>query len=391
MMGYSFSKLVSAAASSWENSIMILEKIPPRVLPTTASICVTIGDNTLRIRALEHTVDKDGVLNALNSHPPKRKKAPKKKRGTKVEYSCPDCGKKFLVMKVLAIHLMNSARRDVCVVCGKVCDRGDDILRHLADAHDEKWQACASCPTIKRTSQELSEHIKLAHSEGAISCAECGRTFTHTSTLEAHSQLHSARTCRKCGAQFSTRGCYRVHRSKCEPNNEVAKLPRGRRHKTRDRAQFSCDYCKKHYKSRTQLKNHITWIHMGIRSFKCKECGKSFYTSSRLLDHAVVHTRERNFGCDICGARLVSRMAAIYHRRRHTGEKPYECEYCGDKFISASRRTEHVKRRHKKGSRFTCVQCDAAFVRSQELRKHVEKAHPSTVASSEMIASEIAT
>ncbi|CAK1587959.1 unnamed protein product [Parnassius mnemosyne] len=338
----------------------------------------TIMRNDLSVLAAnEFSGDSKSLVNRLSK---KRavvvEKKPRTAR-TGPNCDCTDCGKSFLSPYYLNVHLKNSGQKEACVTCGTVVFRGLEMKEHLQKVHGEKVHLCPDCPTLFTDENQLKTHAKMAHRPGALTCGDCGRTFSRTASFEVHSQMHAVRTCRACGAQFTNRGCYREHRSKCEPDAkpDIRLVPRSRRSNIRDPATFICDHCGKIYHSRPQLKNHIVWIHMDVRPHQCQWCGKRFYTPTRLAEHSVVHTRERNFGCDICGAKLVSKMAAVYHRRRHTGEKPYECDECGEKFISSSRRSEHAKRRHGRGVRMQCMECPANFVRSHELRKHIDKTH----------------
>ncbi|CAK1587960.1 unnamed protein product [Parnassius mnemosyne] len=373
---FEFRVLVRNSRRMWSNCLNGLDGVTE--FNDTPHSFYTIMRNDLSVLAAnEFSGDSKSLVNRLSK---KRavvvEKKPRTAR-TGPNCDCTDCGKSFLSPYYLNVHLKNSGQKEACVTCGTVVFRGLEMKEHLQKVHGEKVHLCPDCPTLFTDENQLKTHAKMAHRPGALTCGDCGRTFSRTASFEVHSQMHAVRTCRACGAQFTNRGCYREHRSKCEPDAkpDIRLVPRSRRSNIRDPATFICDHCGKIYHSRPQLKNHIVWIHMDVRPHQCQWCGKRFYTPTRLAEHSVVHTRERNFGCDICGAKLVSKMAAVYHRRRHTGEKPYECDECGEKFISSSRRSEHAKRRHGRGVRMQCMECPANFVRSHELRKHIDKTH----------------
>lgn len=377
-----FRTMVRNSQKIWSNCLSGLNsttesKKPPR------SFYAVVRDDLTVASVNEFVGDSQTLLNHLINRLAKKKPAvaEKKPRGVRTgpPCSCTDCGKSFLSPYYLNLHLKNSGQKEACNMCGLVVIRGSEMKEHLQRVHGEKAYLCTDCPMLFPHEDELRKHSKKCHRPGALTCGDCGRTFARNTSFEVHSQMHAVRTCRACGAQFTNRGCYREHRSRCEPDAkpDIKTVPRSRRSNIRDPATFICDHCGKTYHSRPQLKNHIVWIHMDIRPHQCQWCGKRFYTPTRLAEHSVVHTRERNFECDICGAKLVSKMAAVYHRRRHTGEKPYECDECGERFISSSRRSEHAKRRHGKGVKMQCMECPANFVRSHELRKHIERVHRS--------------
>ncbi|XP_063390836.1 gastrula zinc finger protein XlCGF26.1-like isoform X2 [Cydia fagiglandana] len=379
-----FRTLVADSLKIWSFAVKQLEVIPLNHTPTVKSLCAFIRSDNLNIQiAKDYTInEKTTPLNRLKSRMNRKKSDERKPRVHRAgpPCKCTDCGKEFISPYYLNVHFKNSGQKDACITCGAIVLRGKQMRDHLVKVHRETAFVCKECPAIFNNEIEAKKHEKKAHKTG-FTCGDCGRTFPRNASFETHAQMHAVRTCRTCGVQFTNRACYREHRSKCEPDAKPDRdtVPRNRRSNIRDPAQFTCDYCKKTYTSRPQLKNHILWIHMDVRPHQCQWCGKRFYTPARLAEHSVVHTRERNFACDICGAKLVSKMAAVYHRRRHTGEKPYRCEDCGDCFISASRRSEHAKRKHGKGPRLHCTRCPSSFVRIHELRRHIEKAHSHVV------------
>lgn len=83
--------------------------------------------------------------------------------------------------------------------------------------------------------------------------------------------------------------------------------------------EFSCYYtnCNKKYKSKYNLTRHINSMHLGIKSFICSLCQKSFVSKQTLLEHEFLHT----------------------------GEKPYKCAYpkCGKLFRQSSQLSIHKK------------------------------------------------
>ncbi|XP_059044856.1 zinc finger protein 91-like isoform X2 [Achroia grisella] len=371
-----FKMFVKDSRKIWLKALNSLAELPESAHPMIKTLCGIIKQDTLSLHTLkEYNVNEPkDILQKLNNRTNKKKQ---KVIRSGPSCDCPDCGKQFTSPYLLNVHLINSGQKEACLTCGTVLLRGEEIKEHLSVAHKTEVILCKQCPLMFPDEVHMNNHVQEDHRLGALTCCDCGRVFARRAAFETHMQMHTVRTCRKCGAQFSNRGCYREHRSHCEPNArpDIHLLPRNKRSNIRDPAAFSCDHCGKTYTSRPQLKNHILWIHMDVRPHQCQWCGKRFYTSSRLAEHNVVHTRERKFECDICGVKLVSKMAVVYHRRRHTGEKPYTCEDCGEKFLSSSRRSEHAKRRHGKGVMMQCLDCPAMFARSLQLRKHIEKVH----------------
>ena len=50
---------------------------------------------------------------------------------------------------------------------------------------------------------------------------------------------------------------------------------------------FYCKHCKRRYKSRSSLRNHISLYHKKKfdRKYKCKTCNKSFTSPTKYLKH----------------------------------------------------------------------------------------------------------
>lgn len=385
MQAYEWRLVVTRSAAAWTETISALESLPQAVDPKASSLSVVIQGDEINLFH-NYNTDTQTALRRLKARLSKPRASERKPRVNRngPNSVCDDCGKTFHSPHYLNIHLQNSAQKEACLVCGLITIRGQALRDHLHAVHNQHFYVCPECPILLKSEAEVQKHVKKAHKAGVHTCRDCGRTFPRASSFEAHSQMHAVRTCRVCEAQFANRACYREHRAQCEPDAKPNKglVRRDQRSNIRDPAVYICDHCGKTYLSRPQLKNHILWIHMNVRPHQCQWCGKRFYTSARLLEHSVVHTRERNFACEICGAKLVTKMALVYHTRRHTGEKPYECTDCGEKFLSASRRSEHRKRRHGKGAMFHCTLCTNYFVRGHELRKHMEKVHRKDTASS---------
>ncbi|KAM3958673.1 uncharacterized protein ACR2FA_007312 [Aphomia sociella] len=372
-----FKLFVRNSQKIWQKALNSISDLPDAAHPMIKTLYGVIKPDTLTLHTIKDyaVCNTKNIAHRLNNNRLNRKKPKSIRSGPPCD--CPDCGKKFISPYYLSLHLLNSGQKEACLTCGSVLFRGQEMKDHLLCAHNTAAILCKHCPLMFSDEIQMKKHENEAHRLGALTCGDCGRFFTRKASFEAHSQMHTVRTCRKCGVQFSNRGCYREHRGQCEPDArpDIHMLPRSKRSNVRDPAYFTCDYCGKTYTSRPQLKNHIVWIHMDVRPHQCQWCGKRFYTSTRLAEHTIVHTRERKFECDICGVKLVSKMAVVYHRRRHTGEKPYTCEDCGEKFISSSRRSEHAKRRHGKGLKMQCKECPAKFGRTQQLNKHMEKVH----------------
>ena len=96
-------------------------------------------------------------------------------------------------------------------------------------------------------------------------------------------------------------------------------------------------------------KNAASKAHLELKSYKCKECNKSFQKNSRLEKHME-------------GA--------------HLKPKPYQCFDCLDSFSSKHECKIHKAEVHQKFRSFKCNECMMSFQKKIKLEKHILKMHP---------------
>lgn len=89
--------------------------------------------------------------------------------------------------------------------------------------------------------------------------------------------------------------------------------------------EFSCYYsnCNKKYKSKYNLTRHINSMHLGIKSFICSLCQKSFVSKQTLLEHEFLHTGERPYKCNYpnCGKMFRQSSQLSLHKKFHRIQK----------------------------------------------------------------------
>ncbi|XP_076804591.1 uncharacterized protein LOC143448655 [Clavelina lepadiformis] len=132
---------------------------------------------------------------------------------------------------------------------------------------------------------------------------------------------------------------------------------------------FSCNFCEKSFKCKTNLKEHVR-THTGERPYQCQICDKSFIRNVNLLNHMRTHTGERPYQCNVCHKSYSDSSNLTIHLRTHTGERPYQCQICHKSFIrNASLRT-HM-RIHTGERPYQCDLCHKSFSDSSSSNRHL--------------------
>ncbi|XP_063152801.1 uncharacterized protein LOC134492577 [Candoia aspera] len=131
---------------------------------------------------------------------------------------------------------------------------------------------------------------------------------------------------------------------------------------------YKCRECGKSFRSSSQVTSHRR-IHTGEKPYKCMECGKSFSWTSELTSHRRMHTGEKLYKCGECGRSFRRNSQLAYHKRLHSGEKPYKCMECGKNFLWSYQLTSH-KMIHTGEKPYKCMECGKSFRRSSELTSH---------------------
>ncbi|CAH4034336.1 zinc finger protein 845-like isoform X2 [Pieris brassicae] len=137
-----------------------------------------------------------------------------------------------------------------------------------------------------------------------------------------------------------------------------------------------CEVCGKQCRSKSSLQSHKQAMHGFDKTFKCKQCGKSFAYKDAYQIHVRTHTGEKPYICDICGAGFHRRGTFVQHLGVHNPENTVQCELCparvkSIKFLHAHRNRVHSGRRY----RYICPICDRQFRIPAKVRKHAWKVH----------------
>ena len=123
-----------------------------------------------------------------------------------------------------------------------------------------------------------------------------------------------------------------------------------------------------------------------MKSFVCEYCSRTFHDESQLKDHiSTVHLRSVEHRCDQCGKVLGSAITLQIHQRQlHERRFLQTCDGCGRQFTRLAGLINHLTRTHphllpdkyrRRLEQFACDQCDSMFLRLSLLRQHQEMRH----------------
>lgn len=140
-----------------------------------------------------------------------------------------------------------------------------------------------------------------------------------------------------------------------------------------------CDVCSKSFTSLTSLNRHNKVKHGHSGKFICDFCDGSFYNSTLLNNHKLLHITESKFPCDICQNLFKSIEHVERHKKTHVtiedknnseSTKKYLCTTCGKVLYSSSGYQTHL-RMHIDDKKFKCDVYEKSFREKVQLKFHL--------------------
>ncbi|XP_073711657.1 uncharacterized protein [Misgurnus anguillicaudatus] len=306
-------------------------------------------------------------------HRKKKKKMMKKK-----QFHCEQCGKGFVVLSQLKVHMRTHSGEKpfYCTECGKYFKTKQGLDIHQRIHTGEKPHECPHCKKRFSRKHNLKCHMLLhtnerqrhfrdssssqqnIHSEEKLyQCSHCDKPFCNKHQLIIHERIHTGEKpyhCSVCGKSFSQLSNFQNHQrlhtgekpykcSQCDKTFAYSASLKGHHRLHTGEKPHHCNVCGKSFSQSSNFQKHQR-LHTGEKPYKCSQCDKTFTRSGHLQDHQRVHTGEKPYKCSQCDKSFTSYGNLKTHQRLHTGEKPYVCSVCGERFTHSGSLQHHQKK-----------------------------------------------
>ncbi|OWR48546.1 zinc finger protein 160 [Danaus plexippus plexippus] len=229
----------------------------------------------------------------------------------------------------------------LCTECDKWFENKNKRYKHTQKCHRDGFK-CGSCGKRFAFRNTLTRHERVHSSPlPREQCPTCGKLIRQD-LIKAHAHTHTHRqthVCVACDKRFISRASYENH------------LKYAKSHAVGDVLKYKCPECKKGYRSRGELRDHVNYQHMGRTLHKCPICDKALATRRCITRHVKrahhgIKENDKDKICQTCGKTFRDNKCLREHELIHTGERPLSCDVCGRTFRQSASLYTHRRRVH---------------------------------------------
>ena len=280
--------------------------------------------------------------------------------------TCPHCGIVFRYAELCQLHIKRTCiqqRSPRCEDCNIVFPTRLELKENIRTVHEQDERRCSHCDFVALSVRSKLTHEKTMHLN--LKCKQCKKIFPSESSMLSHEckdpeNLHCSQ-------------CDKVYSSRKELKDHVNFVHNG--------LKYACHVCNTALATEKYLKRHILTVHqIPVQSFLCPEpfCGKSLKDQRALYDHVKTHNlSSRSEPCPDCGKILATTDSLRRHMKIvHKKELQQVCEDCGKIFPSLSQLRVHGEMVHMQGIMQLCQLCGKDFLGENRLRIHIQRNHP---------------
>jgi len=251
-----------------------------------------------------------------------------------------------------------------CTVCGKISSNLKNLRAHMK-IHTSRIVKCPKCiPDNFIKEIGLKKHLKTCHKPKDIPCdiPGCTKLFKLKEIMHRHiKNVHNGerKLCPHCGADVINLS---YHLEKCNRDNLD---------------HVTCKICLKQYASKTILDLHERTIHGLDNTLKeCAVCGKTVkdIKSHMKINHSETSLRTRQCPVEDCKKMFRTKQEVENHINSIHLDIKSQCSIC---FLWFKNVSDHIGQVHKGGKKYSCDECDKQFSRNFGLKQHMERVHKS--------------
>ncbi|XP_026500167.2 zinc finger protein 558-like [Vanessa tameamea] len=245
-----------------------------------------------------------------------------------------------------------------CDVCGKCLSTKSNLKAHKICHTNLRPFRCDDCPATFRGYSALFQHRKVHSGAQAYHCEYCSKPFRRRTGLINHIRAHTGEKLHSCTI------CFKNFVQKAQLSTHM------KRHKG-DKS-YLCQECGKGFSVKSDLTVHQR-THNGEKPYACHLCEKTFATSGNLSIHVRIHNKEVKYTCPECQRGFVTYSSYTVHVKRHRGQRDYRCD-CGKTFYTSSALKQH-RVVHSGLKRYQCKLCERRFAQPSHLTRHFRRDH----------------